>query len=118
MRNRAVTIARLQATARSSVKVPEIVRAELLFGCLTCKDPDLERRKVDHVLAPFDWLPFGGEAVQHYAAIRVDLERAGKLIGPNDLLIAATARAVGAVLVTSNTAEFARVPGLVMEDWS
>ena len=45
------------------------------------------------------------------------LTHAGQLIGPNDLLIAATALAHGAILVTHNTAEFSRVPGLLIEDW-
>lgn len=62
------------------------------------------------------WL--ADDAVEHYAAIRCDLERSGTVIGPNDLLIAATARALGAVMVTSNENEFSRVPGLVVENWN
>ncbi len=49
--------------------------------------------------------------------IRAELTSKGQLIGPNDLLIAATALAHGAILVTHNTAEFSRVPGLIIEDW-
>ena len=56
-------------------------------------------------------------AARHHGAIRLDLERRGEIIGPNDLMIAAQARSLNAVLVTDNTGEFARVPGLELENW-
>lgn len=57
------------------------------------------------------------ESVFH-ARIRSEMEAEGKPIGPNDLLIAATAMARGAILVTHNTGEFRRVRGLSWEDWT
>ncbi|MCY4484514.1 MAG: PIN domain-containing protein [Spirochaetaceae bacterium] len=57
------------------------------------------------------------ESDRHYGEIRSELERIGRPIGYNDLLIAAHARFLGATLVTHNTDEFRRVPGLVVEDW-
>ncbi len=57
------------------------------------------------------------EAAEHDARIRAAVETRGVVIGGNDLWIAASALAHGAPLVTNNTAEFSRVPGLVMEDW-
>ena len=54
---------------------------------------------------------------EEYAQIRADLSRQGKLIGPNDMLIAAIARAHDAVLVTNNTCEFERVANLRLTDW-
>ena len=54
---------------------------------------------------------------RHYGEIRCELERIGRPIGFNDLLIAAHARFLDPTLVTHNTDEFARVPGLVLEDW-
>jgi tRNA(fMet)-specific endonuclease VapC len=56
--------------------------------------------------------------VEHYADIRHALEKAGTPINPNDLIIAATARAAGVTLVTANVSEFSRVPGLKWEDWT
>ncbi len=53
----------------------------------------------------------------HYGLIRAELERVGRPIGRNDLLIAAHARALSATLVTRNVREFSRVPDLVIEDW-
>lgn len=59
------------------------------------------------------------EAVgDHYGAIRGQLEQAGQPIGPNDLWIAAHARALGIPVVTNNTREFAKVSGLTVEDWT
>ena len=60
---------------------------------------------------------FPPDIAQHYAFIRCDLEARGLPIGPNDLLIAAHARAAALTLVTGNVREFARVPGLAVENW-
>ena len=60
---------------------------------------------------------FDAAAARRYGATRVDLERRGEPIGPNDLMIAAQALAFNAVLVTDNTGEFARVYGLALENW-
>jgi len=57
------------------------------------------------------------DVVGHSAAIRVALEAAGTPIGSNDLLIAAHALSLGAVVVTDNVLEFSRVPGLRVENW-
>jgi predicted nucleic acid-binding protein len=56
-------------------------------------------------------------AVEHYVDIRGTLEKAGSVISQPDLWIAAITRAAGGILVTNNTAEFSRVPGLMLEDW-
>lgn len=67
-----------------------------------------------HNLSLFEW---DEEAARHYGVIRAELKRKGALIGCNDLLIAAHARSLGAVLVTNNTREFKRVADLTVEDW-
>jgi len=54
---------------------------------------------------------------EDYGVLRDELDRAGAPIGPNDLLIAATARAHNAILVTHNVREFSRVAELRIEDW-
>ena len=68
-------------------------------------------------LSPFKIAPFDSRCAEHYGRIRATLASRGKTIGPNDLLIAATALANGAVLVTRNAREFQRVPGLTVEVW-
>ena len=57
------------------------------------------------------------ELTDAYGSLGADLEREGRPIGPNDLLIAATALTHSLTLVTHNTSEFSRVPGLKVEDW-
>ena len=69
------------------------------------------------MLLPFEIIPFDETCAAHYAKIRADLEQKGRTIGSNDYLIAATALAHGAVLVTNNVDEFKRVPGLSLECW-
>ena len=58
------------------------------------------------------------EAAQHYAEIRVDLKRRGAQLGAADLMIAAHARAMRAIIVTNNVKDFGRVKGLQVENWT
>jgi len=62
--------------------------------------------------------PWDEDAARHYGFLRALLKKEGKLIGNNDLLIAAHARSINSVLVTNNTSEFSRVPDLTLEDWT
>ena len=61
--------------------------------------------------------PWDENAGRHYGSIRAQLKKDGELIGNNDLLIAAHARSINAVLVTNNVREFNRVPNLTVENW-
>lgn len=65
----------------------------------------------------FTSLHFDDNAAEQYGILRAALEKQGTLIGPNDLLIASIALTNNVTLVTHNTNEFKRVPGLQMEDW-
>jgi tRNA(fMet)-specific endonuclease VapC len=67
---------------------------------------------------PVTVLPFEAEDAEEAGEIRAALERAGTAIGPYDVLIAAQARRRRALLVTADTGEFSRVPGLNMQDWA
>jgi len=77
----------------------------------------VNRALISGLLAQFDSVPFDDAAAEAYGRLRAHLTTTGQLIGPNDLLIAAIALANGLTLVTHNTAEFSRVPGLVIDDW-
>jgi tRNA(fMet)-specific endonuclease VapC len=107
---------RLATAGDEAICTSIIVAAEMRFGVQRKGSPVLTAR-VEALLATVTVLPFDGEADRHYADIRTTLERAGTPIGGNDLWIAAHARSRGLVLVTHNTREFERVPGLVVEDW-
>lgn len=102
----------------SLFKVPSIVKAELLVGANKSKNPEEMRFRVETLLLPFEILPFDEKCAVHYANIRAILESQGLTIGPNDYLIAATALAYSAILVTNNVKEFSRVPGITLESWA
>ena len=93
-----------------------IAAAELRYGAAKRGSPRLTQQ-LDAVLEVLDVLPFETPAHGAYAGIRTRLERTGKPIGGNDLLIAAQAVALGYTVVTDNESEFARVDGLVLENW-
>lgn len=93
-----------------------IVASELRFGAAKKQSPRLSAQ-VQAILAVIDIVPFDAPADEAYARLRLHLERAGTPIGPNDMLIAAHALAGECVLVTANSSEFSRVPGLVVQNW-
>jgi len=99
------------------IAITAVVAAELYYGAEHSAHPVSNHDQVDAFLAPFPMLPFDKAAAIAYGRIRADLARRGQLIGPNDLLIAAVALAMASTVVTHNTGEFARVPGLLVEDW-
>jgi tRNA(fMet)-specific endonuclease VapC len=111
-------VRRLEQCRGSELCLTELTRAELLFGAARSSRPEALRERIEQLVAPYDRLPFGGDAVDHYAEIRHWLEKSGTPISPHDLIIAATARAAGVTLVTANSSEFSRVPELKWEDWS
>lgn len=108
---------RLLALPPRSVGLPAIALYELEYGASRSEAPRGLRERLDVLLGALQVLSFGAGEARAAARIRVDLEKAGKPIGPMDLLIAATAVEQGAVLVTHNTREFRRITGLRVEDW-
>lgn len=109
---------RFQAAAPTGeLRVCAIVRAELRHGALRSARPTTNLAAVDALLAPYPSISFDDSAADQYATIRYHLERNGQMIGPLDLQIAAIALANSCTLVTHNTAEFSRVPTLIIEDW-
>ena len=92
-------------------------RGGVTVRCLAEHDPATTRAQVLAFTSPFKSLPFDDPAAEHYGQLRAHLASGGQLIGPYDLQIAAIALAHGLVVVTHNTKEFSRVPGLVIEDW-
>lgn len=97
--------------------VPYVVLAELRVGIAKSARPDHHSRLVTTLLEPFTVVWPDEKALAHYVEIRVSLERSGARISETDLWIAAIARAAGGTLVTNNTDEFKRVPGLTLVDW-
>ena len=108
---------RIETLSSEEIVVCAIVKAELFYGAQKSRYPERNLAKQRKFLEQFVSLPFDDQTAEVYGRIRSQLERAGTPIGPNDLLIAATALAYDVTLVTHNTREFARVTGLRYEDW-
>jgi tRNA(fMet)-specific endonuclease VapC len=110
-------IEKLRQLAPTEVRICSVVRAELQFGARNSSRVEANLSLLETFLFPFTSVAFDDGATNYYGRIRADLHRAGKLIGPNDLLIAAMALANDLVLVTRKVKEFGRVPGLRWKDW-
>ncbi len=108
---------RLAARPTLEVRLCSVVLSELYVGMLRSAQPAKNRAEVDQFAAPFASLPFDDAAADVYARIRHHLESQGTPIRPYDLQIAAIALANGCTVVTHNTTEFGRVPGLILTDW-
>ena len=108
---------RIALQAPHEIALSSVVKAELLYGARHSMHVEENLSLLRSFFAPLVSLPFDDRCAEEYGQIRADLRRQGRPIGPNDLLIAATARAFDAILVTHNNAEFGRVAGLRMEDW-
>ncbi|PZQ50849.1 MAG: VapC toxin family PIN domain ribonuclease [Rhodovulum sulfidophilum] len=107
---------RIAEVGPEAIRVSVVTAAELRYGCAKKGSPRLTAQ-IDAILGGIEVLPLDVPADAEYGDIRAALEAAGRPIGPNDLLIAAHARAIGAVLVTANVGEFTRVPALRVENW-
>jgi tRNA(fMet)-specific endonuclease VapC len=108
---------RLLKQSRSTIALPAIVMAELLFGLEKSTQRQQRDSVIQQFVRTFRIVPFAERAAEHYARIRALLESKGQPIGANDYLIAATVLAEKGILVTGNTGEFKRVPGLKLENW-
>ena len=107
---------RIAQVGEDHVVTSIVVACELRYGAAKRGSKRLTRQ-VEAVLGAMTILPLEAGADGHYAAIRTALERQGTPIGANDMLIAAQARAIQAICVTANVAEFRRVRGLKVENW-
>jgi tRNA(fMet)-specific endonuclease VapC len=102
---------------RTAIALPAVVVYELQYGAGRAAAPRSLVARLDEFLANVRVLPFDRDAAQAAARVRLALERAGASIGPADVLVAGSALAHHATLVTRNVTEFRRVPGLRVVDW-
>lgn len=107
---------RLRA-AEGRLAVSTISEMELEYGIERSRHPQRSRQAVDELLSLVEVLPFDTLAAMQAGRIRGILATRGEPIGPYDALLAGHARSLGLVMVTNNVREFARVPGLEVEDW-
>ncbi|MCL2713001.1 MAG: type II toxin-antitoxin system VapC family toxin [Methanomassiliicoccaceae archaeon] len=107
---------RIHHTPVADIKIPSLVKGELLHGVQN----NPRSKKADDLkvlFSTYEVVPFDSDASEEYARIRYEMMSKGELIGPKDMIIAATVLSNGGVLVTNNVKEFSHVPGLRTENW-
>ena len=107
----------LRSRKPSDIKIPSMVKAELLYGVEKSVQKEKNYEYLHKFLEPFEIVNFDDTASQSYANIRSDLEKKVTIFGPNDLVIAATVLSRHGTLVSHNTKEFSHVEGHLLTDW-
>ena len=110
--------ARLTAVDEARVVLSALTVGELSFGVANSRHPGRNQAALDTFLADFEVIAFDANAAREYGKLRAALEKKGQPIGAVDTLIAAHALSEGTTVVTHNTKEFSRVPGLRLTDWT
>lgn len=108
---------KIQTVPLSDQCMSVVTLAELLYGVSLSSKKRANREAVDLLVRHVRVLELSREAAEHYGDIRAELKKKGQMIGANDLIIAAHARSLGAVIVTNNVKDFGRVKGLAHENW-
>lgn len=110
-------LAHMDGLLYGQVLISIVTLCELEAGIVKSTRHDHNRRRVEHFIARLEVAPLDEPVAKRYGDVRAFLERRGKQIGPLDTLIAAHALSLGTTLVTNNTREFSRVPGLKLQNW-
>lgn len=110
-------IDKIKKISSQSIVIPSIVLAEIEYGAKKSVDYNKTITKYRQFINVFSIEQFDMHAAQEYGIIRSSLEKAGNLIGPNDMLIASIVKANDGILVTNNVREFERIEGLHIENW-
>ena len=112
--------ARVQSVPLQQQVMSAVTFAELAYGVQASAAAKRKQNQsvLDSLVLHLAVLDWPQDAAKHYAEIRADLKKRGAQLGAADLMIAAHARAVGAIVVTNNTKDFERVKGLEVENWT
>lgn len=116
-RHREASLLAKFSSAQGHLAISSIAVSELFYGVARSRWPLEAEASVEALLANLSVLNFDRNDAEHAADIRAALHKGGTPMGTHDILIAAQARARGLMLVTANTREFERVPGLRIENW-
>ncbi len=104
--------------AEQDMFVSAITKGEMFAGSLGSKTPQRSREKQELFFSRFRSLPFDDDAAEQYANIYAHLKKSGLLIKVSDMQIAAIAMARSLIVITNDTDDFGRIPGLNVEDWT
>ena len=109
---------KINSIAKECIKLPAMVKAELLVGAFKSVKPLQGLSEVLEFCRPYEIVPFDDSMTETYGRTKAVLERTGRKIGFNDTIIASTVLARNGILVTNNVKEFSRVEELIIEDWT
>lgn len=98
--------------------ISAVTFGELIYGAEKSEQSLRDLADIEGLAARLTVMPFDDNAATQFGQVRAELARSGRPIGPYDLMIAGHARSLGLKLVTNNTREFKRVPGLRIENWT
>lgn len=99
------------------ISISTITLMELIYGAEKSAEPEANLAIVEGLAARLEVLDYNSAAAAHTGQIRAELAKQGSPVGPYDAQIAGHARSLGLIVVTNNTREFQRIPGLRIEDW-
>lgn len=107
---------RIAVEGEKSICTSIVVASELRFGVAkrACEPSKIQ---LETILSALEVMPLEEPAYRRYSDLRTCLEKRGKSIGPNDMLIAAHTLALNCAVITANVREFSRVPGLEVQNW-
>lgn len=113
----ASVLEKFETLAVGEVGISTITYGELFYGAHKSQHSQKTLHLLEALIGLVPPLPMPTETGKHYGKIRSELEKKGKIIGNNDLWIAAHALALELILVTNNEREFSRIPHLKVENW-
>lgn len=117
IKNRPEVVRQTFKKHQGQMAVSSVTWGELVFGAERSSAPEKNYNDIESMVARLEVLTFDQQAATHFGQVRAELYNKGQPIGPYDMMIAAHARSTGLILVTNNTREFERVPGLRIENW-
>jgi tRNA(fMet)-specific endonuclease VapC len=113
-----IVLKHFEAYQIGDIGISSIAFSELQYGVAKSAHREKNTKALEEFMIPLEIVPFDESAAEVYGEIRAALERAGKLIGAMDMLIAAHSLSLGLPLVTNNAHEFLRIPSLNIIDWT
>jgi tRNA(fMet)-specific endonuclease VapC len=117
LKKRPLEVLKIFNANASRMAISSITLSELIYGAEKSANIAKNLEAVEDFVSHLEVLPYDARASQHYGQIKAALEKKGKIIGENDIHIAAHAISQGLILVTNNLKEFKRVPNLALENW-
>ncbi len=117
IKNRPAQVREIFKQHEGQMCMSSVSLGELIFGAERSSQTERNLADINGMVARMEVAAFEEHAAEHFGQLRAELYSIGQPIGPYDMMIAGHARSMGLILVTNNTAEFARVPGLRLENW-